>query len=61
MADNEHHRTQAQVANDGSDTPTNANVHGAGVQQHGEHNMTKTQSIKGHHVGTHGNDVNDEG
>ena len=28
---NEHHRTQAQVANDGSDAPTDANVHGAVV------------------------------
>ncbi|MDQ2772361.1 MAG: hypothetical protein M3Y54_17895 [Bacteroidota bacterium] len=61
MADNEHHRTQAQVANDGSDTPTNANAHGAGVQQQGEHNRTKAKRRKGHHGGNHGNDINDEG
>lgn len=61
MAKSEHRRTQAQVANDGSDTPTDANVHGAGVQQQGEHNMTKAQSTEGHHGGNHGNDVNDEG
>jgi len=63
MADNknEHHRTQAQVANDGSDTPTDANAHGAGVQQQGGHNMTKAESTEGHHGGNHGNDVNDDG
>ncbi len=61
MADNEHHRTQAQVANDGSDTPTDANAHGAGVQQQGGHNMTKAKSSDGHHGGNHGNDIDDEG
>ncbi|MFC6224978.1 hypothetical protein ACFP2F_17145 [Hymenobacter artigasi] len=58
---NEHHRTQAQVANDGSDAPTDANVHGAGVQQQGAHKLTKTASSEGHHGGNHGNDVNDDG
>lgn len=58
---NEHHRTQAQVANDGSDAPTAANVYGAGVQQQGSHQLTKTASSEGHHGGNHGNDVNDDG
>lgn len=58
---NEHRRTQAQVANDGSDAPTDANVHGAGVQQQGAHKLTKTPSSEGNHGGNHGNDVNDEG
>jgi hypothetical protein len=60
-AKNEHHRTQAQVANDGSDAPTDANVHGAGVQQQGAQKLTKAASSEGHHGGNHGNDVNDDG
>lgn len=59
--ENEHHRTQAQVANDGSDTPTNANAHGAGVQQQGGHTLTKSASSEGHHGGNHGNDADDDG
>ena len=58
---NEHHRTQAQVANDGSDASTDANVHGAGVQQQGAHKLTKTPSSEGHHGGNHGNDDDDDG
>ena len=61
MANNEHNRTQAQVANDGSDAPTNANAHGAGVQQQGANKLTKAESSEGQHGGNHGNDVNDEG
>jgi len=34
------------VANDGSDAPTDANVHGAGVQQQGAHKLTKPRAAK---------------
>lgn len=61
MAKHEHDHTQAQVANDGSDTPTTANAHGAGVQQQGAQDLTKAESSEGHHGGNHGNDVDDEG
>ena len=36
MIENEHNRTQAQIANDGSDAPRPENVHGAGTQQQGQ-------------------------
>ena len=58
----EHDHTQAQLANDGSDTPTPENVHGVGAQQQGAKPQTPpTPSSEGHHGGNHGNDDNDAG
>ncbi|TGE26454.1 hypothetical protein [Hymenobacter metallicola] len=58
MNQNEHNRTQAQLANDGTDTPRPENTHGVGTQQQG--NATQTPAgpndTTGRHGGSHGND-----
>ena len=58
----EHDHTQAQLANDGSNTPTPENAHGVGAQQQGAKPQTPpTPGSEGHHGGNHGNDQNDAG
>ena len=58
----EHDHTQAQLAHDGSDTPTPENAHGVAAQQQGAKPQTPpTPSSEGHHGGNHGNDVDDAG
>ena len=58
MEQNEHRRTQAQLANDGSDTPRVENTHGVAGQQQGAAGLTpdKPNDTSGQHGGNHGND-----
>ncbi|RPD46200.1 hypothetical protein DNI29_14440 [Hymenobacter sediminis] len=58
MSQNEHNRTQAQAANDGTDTPRPENAHGVGGQQQGAATQTtdKPNDTSGRHGGNHGND-----
>jgi len=62
MSQNEHNRTQAQAANDGTDTPRPENAHGVAGQQQGGAPQTpdKPNDTTGHHGGNHGNDSNDD-
>lgn len=59
MSQNEHRRTQAGAANDGTDAPTPENAHGVGAQQQGNAPLTPdgtTGTSTGSHGGNHGND-----
>lgn len=58
MEQNEHRRTQAQIANDGSDTPRVENANGVAGQQQGAAGLTpdKPNDTTGRHGGNHGND-----
>ncbi|WP_139924907.1 hypothetical protein [Hymenobacter sp. DG01] len=58
MSQNEHNRTQAQAANDGTDAPRPENAHGLAGQQQGAATQTtdKPNDTSGRHGGNHGND-----
>ncbi|PJJ48540.1 hypothetical protein [Hymenobacter chitinivorans] len=58
MDQNEHRRTQAEVANDGSNTSRPENTQGAGAQQQGDATRTPAgpNDTTGRHGGNHGND-----
>lgn len=57
MSSNEHNRTQAQAANDGTDTPRPENARGAASQQQGQAPQTpEGADSSGRHGGNHGND-----
>lgn len=63
MSQNEHHRTQANAANDGTEVPRPENAHGLAGQQQGGAPTTPddtTGTSQGHHGGNHGNDAADE-
>jgi hypothetical protein len=59
MSQNEHSRTQADAANDGTATPRPENAHGTASQQQGAAPQTTdgtTGTSTGSHGGNHGND-----
>lgn len=58
MSQNEHRRTQADVANDGTNTSRPENAHGLAGQQQGAAPQTvdKPNDTSGRHGGNHGND-----
>jgi hypothetical protein len=58
MDQNEHRRTQAELANDGTGTPRPENAHGVGAQQQGDATQTPAgpNDTTGRHGGNHGND-----
>lgn len=59
MSPDEHNRTQAQAANDGTDAPRPENAHGLAGQQQGQAPQTPddtTTDSSGRHGGNHGND-----
>ena len=60
MSQNEHRRTQADLANDGTNVPTPENAHGVGAQQQGAAPLIRDGSVEneteGSHGGNHGND-----
>ena len=59
MSQNEHRRTQADIANDGTNAPRPENAHGVGAQQQGSAPETTdgtTGTSEGRHGGNHGND-----
>jgi hypothetical protein len=53
MSQNEHSRTQADAANDGTTAPRPENAHGVGAQQQGNAPQT-TDGTTGTSQGTHG-------
>jgi hypothetical protein len=62
MSQNEHRRTQADIANDGTAAPRPENAHGLAGQQQGAAPQTPditTADSRGHHGGNHGNDADD--
>ena len=52
--ENEHRRTQQQVANDGSTAPTPENIHGVAAQQQGGASLTSSPDSEGTHGGNRG-------
>ncbi|UOQ75585.1 hypothetical protein MUN84_12900 [Hymenobacter sp. 5516J-16] len=58
MDQNEHNRTQAQAANDGTAASRPENAHGVSGQQQGaaNQNTDKPNDTSGRHGGNHGND-----
>lgn len=59
MSQDQHNRTQAQAANDGTDAPRPENAQGTGSQQQGNAPQTTdgtTDTSEGRHGGNHGND-----
>ncbi|UOQ73561.1 hypothetical protein [Hymenobacter cellulosilyticus] len=58
MDQNEHRRTQADLANDGTNTARPENAHGVGGQQQGDATQTPAgpNDTTGRHGGNHGND-----
>jgi hypothetical protein len=59
MSQNEHSRTQADLANDGTNAPRPENAHGTAGQQQGNTPQTTdgtTGISQGQHGGNHGND-----
>lgn len=61
MSQNEHRRTQADIANDGSNAARPENTHGLAGQQQGGRPLTSPNAgeTTGHHGGNHGNDAHD--
>ncbi|SDY05681.1 hypothetical protein [Hymenobacter psychrophilus] len=56
---NEHNRTQQQVANNGNNTPRPENVGGVSVQQQGGKSLTSAPTPEGDHGGNRGGTHND--
>lgn len=61
MSQNEHRRTQADIANDGTNEARPENAHGLAGQQQGASPLTTPNpgGSTGHHGGNHGNDAQD--
>lgn len=55
---NEHNRTQQQVANNGNNAPRPENVGGVSVQQQGGKSLTSSPDSEGTHGGNRGGDQN---